>query len=69
MEEQSEKAESCLENLWNEIQLREPQRQEQTQEVKNTIKQVGKLGWFMSKDINRNIPHHEVNPRGLEEAK
>ena len=26
-EEQSEKAESCQENLWNEIQLKGPQRQ------------------------------------------
>ena len=26
-EEQSEKAESCRENLWNEIQLKGPQRQ------------------------------------------
>ena len=26
-EEQSEKTESCCENLWNEIQLKEPERQ------------------------------------------
>ena len=26
-EEQSEKVESCRKNLWNEIQLKEPQRQ------------------------------------------
>ena len=32
LEEQSEKAESCQENLWNEIQLKGPQRQKQTQE-------------------------------------
>ena len=32
LEEQSEKAESCQENLWNEIQLKGPQRQTQTQE-------------------------------------
>ena len=31
-EEQSEKAESCRENLWNEIQLKGPQRQKQSQE-------------------------------------
>ena len=31
-EEQSEKAESCRENLWNKIQLEVPQRQKQTQE-------------------------------------
>ena len=29
-EEQSEKAESCRENLWNEIQLKGPLRQKQT---------------------------------------
>ena len=50
-EEQSEKAESCRENLGNKIQLKGPYRQKQTQEQKK----VGKLGWFMS-DINRNIP-------------
>ena len=27
LEEQSEKAESCLENLWTEIRLKGPQRQ------------------------------------------
>ena len=43
----SEKAESYQGNLWNEIQLNEPQRQKQTQEQK--IKEVGKLGWFMSR--------------------
>ena len=31
-EEQIEKAESCRENLWREIQLKGPQRQKQTQE-------------------------------------
>ena len=31
-EEQREKAESCRENLWKEIQLKGPQRQKQTQE-------------------------------------
>ena len=31
-EEQSEKVESCRENLWNEIQLKGPSRQKQTQE-------------------------------------
>ena len=30
LEEQCEKAESCRENLWNEIQLKEPQGQKQT---------------------------------------
>ena len=27
LEERSEKVESCLENLWNEIELKRPQRQ------------------------------------------
>ena len=31
-EEQSEKVESCRESLWNEIQLKGPSRQKQTQE-------------------------------------
>ena len=30
-EELSEKAESCPKNLWNEIQMKGPQRQKQTQ--------------------------------------
>ena len=30
--EQFQKMESCLENLWNEIRLKVPQRQKQTQE-------------------------------------
>ena len=46
-EEESKKAESCRENLWNEIQLKGPERQKQTQEQNE--KGVGKLGWFMSK--------------------
>ena len=31
-EEQSEKTKSCWENSWNEIQLKGPERQKQTQE-------------------------------------
>ena len=31
-EQESEEAESCRENLWNEIQLNGPRRQKQTQE-------------------------------------
>ena len=34
-EEQSWKAESCRENIWNEIQLKGPLRQKQTQEQNN----------------------------------
>ena len=46
-EEQSEKAESCRENLWNKIQLKGPLRQKQSQEQNK--KGVGKLGWLMLK--------------------
>ena len=46
-EEQSKKVASCQENLWNEIELKGPRRQKQTQEQNE--KGVGKLGWFMSK--------------------
>ena len=53
-EEQSEKAASCWENLWNEIQLKGPKRQKQTQEQ-------NKKEWASSvslnvKGINHNIP-------------
>ena len=40
-EEQSEKTESCRENIWNEIQLEGPQKQKQTQEQ-------NKNGWTSS---------------------
>ena len=42
-EEQSEKAESCQETLWNEIQLKGPI------DTRTEHKGDGKLGWFMSK--------------------
>ena len=45
--EEAEKAESCWVNLWNEIQLKGPSRQKQTQEQnkkKNKKRGVGKLG-------------------------
>ena len=45
-EVQSEKTESCQENLWNEMQLK---RQKQTQEQNFKKKGVDKLGWLMSK--------------------
>ena len=45
-EEQSEKAESCRENLWNEIQLK---GHKDRNRHKKRIKRVGKLGWVMSK--------------------
>ena len=52
-EEHSEKAASCRENLWNEIQLKGPQRQKETQE---RIKKSGQARLVYAKDINRNIP-------------
>ena len=56
-EEQSQKTESCRENWWDEIQLKGPHKQKQTQEQreKEGGKRLGKLGWFIS-DIDRNIP-------------
>ena len=49
----SEKAESCLENLWNEMQLKVPffffNRH------KNRIKKSGQARLFYVKNINRNI--------------
>ena len=45
-EEQSEKVESCWENLWKEIQLKGHKARNR---YKNRIKRMGKLGWFMSK--------------------
>ena len=37
LEEPSEKAESCRENLWSEIQLKGPYRQTQTQEQNKKV--------------------------------
>ena len=53
-EEKSEKAESCRENLWNEIQLNEPWRQKQKQEQNKKRSGQAQLVYF--KNINRNIP-------------
>ena len=45
-EEQSEKTETCRENLWNEIQVKGPKdRNRHKNRIKN---RVGKFGWFMS---------------------
>ena len=46
--EQSEKAESCRENLWNEIQLNGPKRQEQTQ-AQNKKSGQGRLVYIRCK--------------------
>ena len=51
-EELSEKMESCREDLWNEIRLKGPQRQKETQEQ-------NKKEWASSvyvKGVNHNIP-------------
>ena len=50
-EEQSKKAESCQENLWNEIQLEELQRQKQTQKQ-------NKKEWASSADVRKHKPQH-----------
>ena len=47
-EEQSQKTESCRANLWNEMQLKGPFRQKQTQE-QNKKEWASLVGWFMSK--------------------
>ena len=46
LEEQSEKAESCRENSWNEIQLKGHKNRNRH---KNRVKGVDKRGWFMSR--------------------
>ena len=46
-EEQSEKAESCPENLWNKIQLKGPLKTET--DTRTELKGMGKLGWLMLK--------------------
>ena len=60
-EEQSEKAESFRESVWNEIQLKGPWRQKQTQErnKKEWARSVG-----LCQGINRNIPSTWREPVG-----
>ena len=45
-EEQSEKTESCRENLWNKIQLHGPQRQKQTRE-QNKMEWASSVGLYL----------------------
>ena len=45
-EEQSEKTESCRENLWNEITVERAIKREI--DTRTELKGVGKLGWLMS---------------------
>ena len=52
-EEQSEKAESCRENFWNEIQLKD---HEDRNRHKSRIKRSGQARLVYVKNINRNIP-------------
>ena len=61
-EEQSEKTGSCKENLWNEIQLKGPQRQKQTQE-QNKKEWVSSVGLCPRRKPQH--PHHvKVSLRG-----
>ena len=54
MEEHSEKAESCWENLWNEIQSKGTWGTER--DAKSRIKGIGQARFVMSTGINRPIP-------------
>ena len=62
-EQQSEKAESCRMNLWNEMQLKGPKRQKQTQEQNKKV-------WASSVGLHQKHkpqhPHHvKVSLQGL----
>ena len=60
LEEQSEKAESCRENLCNEIQLKGPQRQKHTQE-QNKKEWASSVG--LCQRLKLQHPHHvKVSP-------
>ena len=61
LEKQSERAESCRENLWNEIQLKGPQRQKQTQE---RMKRSGQAWLVYVKDISVTSLPCEGEPMG-----
>ena len=57
LKEQSEKAESCQDNLWNEIQLKGQKRRKQTQEKeREKERKSGQAHLVYVKYINRNIP-------------
>ena len=62
-EEQSEKTESRRENVWNEIQLKEPKDRNR---FKNRIKRSGqgKLSWFTSQTETVTSPPREGEPAG-----
>ena len=61
-EDQSEKAESCQENLWNEIQLKGPKRQKWTQEHNNRER----ASWLSLCEKHKPQHAHRVkaSPRG-----
>ena len=57
-EEQSENAESCQESLWNEMQLKGPHKEEQTQEQ-------NKKEWASSVGLcQRRKPQHPHHVKG-----
>ena len=63
-EEQSEKAENCREDLWNEIQLKGPQRQKETQEQKKKKKEEWASSAGLDQGQKPQHPHHvKVSPR------
>ena len=47
-EEQSDKTESCRENLWNEMRVERAIQTEIDVQKKKGYRGVGKLGWLMS---------------------
>ena len=53
-EKQSEKTESCRENLWNEIQLKGPKKTEI--DTRTEMKRSGQALLVYVKGINHNIP-------------
>ena len=61
--EQSEKAGSCRENLWNEIQLKGPKRQKTTQE-QNKKKRSRQARLAYVKRITATSPPREGEPAG-----
>ena len=60
-EEQSQKTKSCRENLWNEIQLKGPYRQKQTQE-QNKKEWASLVGLSQTKTVT--YPPREGEPAG-----
>ena len=62
-EEQSEKAESCRENLWNEVQLKGPHRQKQTQEQNE--KEWASSAGLCQRSAATTPPREGFSPRGF----